>query len=73
MEVGGDNVFELEFTSTTEEVSTHVVTLNSVIRQKLFYLPNPKASIARTSVKYVCMELMMLLENIDARTLKESP
>ena len=39
----------------TEEVATHVVTLDSVNRQNFFDLPNPKASVVSTSVKSACM------------------
>ena len=73
MEVGGDNVFELEDASTIEEVSNPVVTLDSVILQELFDLPNPKASEVRTSAKSTRMHQMMLLEKMDARRLKLKP
>ena len=73
MEVSGENVFELEDVSTTEEVPTPVVTLDSVIRQKLFALPNPKVSVVRTGEKSTRVEQMMVLEKMDARGLKEKP
>ena len=51
MKVARENLLELEDVSTTEEVPTPAVTLDSVNRQKLFDLPNPKASVARTGSK----------------------
>ena len=69
MEVSGENVFELEDASTTEEALTPVATLYLVNRQKLFDLPNPKVSVASTGVKSVHMEQMSLLDKMDARRL----
>ena len=51
MEFGGDNVFKLEDASKIEEVPTPVVTLDSVISQKLFDFPKPKSSIAMAGTK----------------------
>ena len=70
--VDGDKAFELEDASTTtEEAPTHVATtsVDSVLRQKLLYLPAPKVSLARTGVKSVRIEQMFLLVNVDARRL----
>ena len=43
--VDGDTAFELEDVSTTEEASTHIVTLDSAICQKLIDLPASKVSL----------------------------
>ena len=71
MEVAGHHVFELEDSSTTEEASTPVVTLDSVTRQKLFEFTNPKEPHQGLVQNSICMEHMTLLENMVRRRLKE--
>ena len=51
MEFSEDNVFELEDASTIEELSTPVVTLDSMTLQKSLELPTLKSSITRTGAK----------------------
>ena len=62
MEVAGDSMLELEHASIIEESSMHVVTLDSLTRQKLLELPTPKVSMPRTGVKSIRMEQIILLE-----------
>ena len=51
MEFAGNIMLELEDVSSMKEASTPVVSLDSVTRQKLLELPNPKVSIPRTGTK----------------------
>ena len=70
MKVAGDNMFKWKDAPTIEEESKPIVNLDSVTRQKLFELTNPKVSVARTSAKSIFMEQMTLLEKMDHCRLK---
>ena len=69
----GDKVFELEDASTTEEVLTPVVTLDSVIRQKLIDFTTPKSSLSINDVKSMRMDQILLLGKIDVHRLMTKP
>ena len=64
-------MFEFEDASTIEEVSTPIMTLYSVTRQKLLESPNPNFFEARASTKLIHMEQMIILEKMDRYRLKE--
>ena len=71
--VDGDKSFELEYSSKTEDTPTHIATLDSVLIQKLIYLPTTKASLSRTGVKHMSMEQISLYRKIDVRRLITKP
>ena len=72
----GVKVFKLKDASTTiEEVPTPVATssLDEASCQKLLGFSAPKVSLARTGIKSMHMEQMLLLGKMDARRLMENP